>query len=100
MKNIILLILCSFCLIGCSWFDKDDKLPQYVLIAPNDSDLSECPVAPPPSYEEFMKATSVGQMMMMTEAYNKQTKNVNECNIRLYGLKLWKEEQIKNYNNH
>lgn len=97
MKKILFIIFISLAMQGCSWF-KEDELPQYVLIAPEDSKLSECPTAPPPNFQEFMKATSVGQLMLMTEAYNAQTKNVNECNIRLYGLKLWKEEQIKNYN--
>lgn len=98
MKKILFLCLASTLLMGCSWFEKE-QVPQYVLIAPEDSALSECPVAAPPNFQEFMKANSVSQLMMMTEAYNAQTKNVNECNIRLYGIKVWKQEQIKNYNN-
>lgn len=98
MKKVILLILC-FYITGCAWaFNKHDQLPQYVLIAPNDSMLLDCKYEPPPQMDVFMKGDTVNQLYLMTEAYNKQTKNLSECSIRLYEIKIWKEEQLKNYN--
>lgn len=97
MNKIILSLFLSLTITGCA--SQIDPLPEYILIVPEDNLLSECAVVQPPSLESFMKTDSVGQLMLMTEAYNTQTKNINECNIRLYGLKVWKEEQIKNYKN-
>lgn len=95
MKNIYCLILVLL-VSGCSFCPAPD-LPDEILIVPTDVMISECPSASPPTQVEFEAADDVKQLYLMTEAYNAQTKNVDECNIRLYGLQVWKKEQVEKY---
>ena len=69
------IILSLFFIINYNWFMLVKLICQkYILIVPEDNLLSECVVVQPPSLESFMKTDSVGQLMLMTEAFTHKLK--------------------------
>lgn len=98
-KLFIIMFVAMPLMVGCAWLCPAPKeVTEFTLVVPEDTDIVDCAISPPPNREEYVKANDVKKLYLMTEAYNRQVNNIDECNIRLYGLRLWKEEQVKNYN--
>lgn len=98
MRNLLILISITSLLSGCAWFLPDPPPPpKTILIAPEDKDIIDCAITPPPNKKEYNEADDFHKLFLLTQAYNAQTSNIDDCNIRLYGVRIWKEEQLKIY---
>jgi len=93
MKNILLLLL-PF-LFACSIRQND--VPTFVAVWPDDYLITDCDLEPPPPKDLFMKAPDNLKLKMAAEAYNTQTNNVINCNHKMDGLRKWKEGQKQLY---
>jgi hypothetical protein len=93
---VFLSIACLTALTGCATTEpKIDIRYKNVLIEPSDELIQDCPVAEPPSREEYIAATPEKREELLTKAYASATVNATACNKRLKGLREWKAEQRK-----
>jgi hypothetical protein len=72
---------------------------QTILIAPDASLLSPCPVKAPPSPAPYLAANDRDREGMMTDAYNAQTGNIGNCNKELVRVNDWVAKQKLLYPN-
>lgn len=70
---------------------------HFVLLAPDDKLLQDCPSETPPDRDVYVAASAKDQKAMLATYGVKQTGNLNGCNIDKASLRKWKKDQVENY---
>lgn len=98
MKKLFLFILVAFSalLCACQTTSPDPVIVTKVIV-PSDDLLVDCDLQAPPDRDAFVAADSTKQKAMMADAYNGATSKGIMCNKRWAGLRRWKEQQLKLY---
>lgn len=69
------------------------------VIAPNDNLLQIIEVIPPPDRQRFIEADPDERLLMLMQAYNRQTTQLGICNAQTERLIEWKQRVIDVYRN-
>lgn len=92
--RILIIVLIALLISGCSFF-KCEPVTEYYVSTPEDRLIVDAKSSPPPSKEKYEKAKDGEKLKLMTEAYNNQCRNIDEINVRMDGLRMWKIEELK-----
>ncbi len=101
MKTLLkfsLLIVSLVIIAGCAGAPQAPVMvPKNVLIAPDDDQIVDCLLAPPPNAAAFKLADNETQKQMLFDYAGMLVKNTIDCNKRMAALRSWKQQQESLY---
>jgi hypothetical protein len=71
---------------------------KTVVISPPDSMLQDCKTEEPPDAATYIASNWPGKEKLLIENNRSQIKNISLCNVDKQGLRTWKVDQLKLYN--
>jgi len=90
----IMSAVCLTLMLGACATTQPVVVHNTATILPEDVQLQDCPVEPPPEEKAFLAMDKDEKIVTLSKAYKSQTLNVGECNIDKRNLRLWKKKQL------
>lgn len=94
--SLVLIALLSVSLSGCGMFTAKTQWETLVFV-PNERLRQRLNAAAPPDPDLFMAADDQERLILLSEAFIRQTQVVGQCNIQMEGLDRWVDEIVKAY---